>query len=211
MENGMTDKPLNLKQRMLGVMKDVEYIAKGDKTVNGQYRFVSHDAVVGKLHKYLVKHGILVVPDVESSEQDGDRTKVILRVHFSNVDDPGDTYVMRMLGYGIDKGDKGPGKAVSYAFKYALLKAFCLETGDDSDNDANVVHEPAKCLEFDSEIIGMNPVEHAKHIEKFVEEIAKTTGKHVEDVKREAVKRPETFIKAFRKKAEADMTKGKKE
>lgn len=31
--------------------------------------------------------------------------------------------------------DKGPGKAISYAVKYAYLKAFALETGDDPDHD----------------------------------------------------------------------------
>jgi hypothetical protein len=37
------------------------------------------------------------------------------------------------MGYGVDPQDKGPGKAISYGVKYALLKVLGLETGDDPD------------------------------------------------------------------------------
>jgi hypothetical protein len=39
------------------------------------------------------------------------------------------------FGYGIDDQDKGAGKAMSYAVKYALLKTLGLETGDDPDEN----------------------------------------------------------------------------
>ena len=42
------------------------------------------------------------------------------------------------FGFGIDDQDKGPGKAMSYAVKYALLKTLGLETGDDPDMDQDV-------------------------------------------------------------------------
>jgi hypothetical protein len=96
-------------------------------------------------------------------------------------------------------GDKGPGKAVSYAFKYALLKVFCLETGDDPDNDANARYEPEKCQEFDSVICTRIPDTKSKKLLKFLLSIQDTTGKHIEDVKREAIKRPDEFVKAFEK------------
>ena len=34
----------------------------------------------------------------------------------------------------MDNADKAPGKAISYAFKYALLKTFALETGEDEES-----------------------------------------------------------------------------
>lgn len=139
----MTEKSKNIYQRILGVMADVEYIQKGDKKVNNQYRFVSHDQVSGTLHPYLVKHGICVVPTCDFMKQDGNRTELKLKVRFVNADMPDDFIEMESYGYGIDTGDKGIGKAYSYAYKYALLKTFCLETGDDPDNDASSVHEPS--------------------------------------------------------------------
>lgn len=136
-----TEASRNIHQRMLAVMRDVAYVQKGDKTVNGQYRFVSHDAVTAKVRGALIEHGIVATTDVERHNQDGNRTEVDVRVDFINVDDPSDRVTIRAFGYGIDPQDKGPGKAVSYAVKYAYLKAFALETGDDPERDS-IDHEP---------------------------------------------------------------------
>jgi hypothetical protein len=57
-------------------------------------------------------------------------------VRFANIDDPQDFIDVESCGHGIDTQDKGPGKAQSYAVKYALLKALGLETGDDADHDS---------------------------------------------------------------------------
>jgi hypothetical protein len=134
----------NIFQRLNAVMAEVDYIQKDQKKVAGQYRFVSHDSVTAALHGPMTKHGIACVPNITGIKQDGNRTEIQLEVWFVNIDDPKDRFTVTYWGYGIDAGDKGIGKAVSYAFKYALLKTFCLETGDDPDQDQNVKHEPEK-------------------------------------------------------------------
>lgn len=131
---------LNIYQKIVAVMRDIDCIQKSDKKVNGQYTFVSHDQVTSALHPVLVKHGIVVVPTVETCVQVGNRTEVTLNVSFVNADVPVDRFSVVSIGYGIDQADKGPGKAVSYAYKYALLKTFCLETSDDPDKDARSKH-----------------------------------------------------------------------
>lgn len=135
-------KVLNIFQRINAVMKEVDYIQKGDKKVAGQYKFVSHDQVTAALHGPMTKHGIACIPTIESLTQDGNRTEVRLHVCFVNIDDPADRFIVTYYGYGIDTSDKGIGKAVSYAFKYAMLKTFCLETGDDPDQDQAAKYEP---------------------------------------------------------------------
>ena len=142
----MTEK-LNIYQRVLAVMAEVDYIQKGAKTVNGQYRFVGHDLVTAKLHPQFVKHGIACIPSVKQCKQDGNRTEVILTVKFVNVDNLCDFIESDFVGYGIDPQDKGPGKAISYAYKYAILKTFCLETGDDPDEDQKTEHKPQAIIE----------------------------------------------------------------
>lgn len=174
------------------MMSELHHVSKGDLKVNGQYTFVSHDAVAAKVHPLLVKYGVLVVPTIEDIEQDHNRTKVKLRMHFVNVDKPQDQFSVLYLGFGIDNGDKGPGKAVSYAYKYGLLKTLCLETGDDPDNQAEATYEPPKCLDFDSII---TPDTDKAKLKKFLAYSSQVLMKHVEDVKREAVKRPEDFLK----------------
>ena len=39
------------------------------------------------------------------------------------------------FGYGNDTQDKGPGKAMSYAYKYLLLKLFLLDISDEEDSE----------------------------------------------------------------------------
>lgn len=131
----------NIYQRMHAVMKDVGYVQKEEKMVNNQYRFVSHDAVTAKIRAALLTHGIVATTHVLAHTQDGNRTEVDVRVDFVNIDAPEDRVSVNAFGYGIDPQDKGPGKAISYAVKYAYLKAFALETGDDPERD-NINHTP---------------------------------------------------------------------
>lgn len=135
----MSDK--NIYQRLVAVMNAVSYVQKEDKKINNQYTFVSHDAVTAKIRPALLAEGIATVCSVKNHVQDGNRTEVTLGVRFVNIDKPEDFVEVESFGYGIDPQDKGPGKAVSYAFKYALLKTFCLETGDDPERDS-IEHQP---------------------------------------------------------------------
>lgn len=137
---------LNIYQRIAKVMKEVSYIQKDAKPKSGlQYSFVSHDAVTAKIRPQLVEHGIVTVPRVIKAEADGNRTTAFMEVDFVNIDNPEDKVTVPVFGYGIDNQDKGPGKAMSYAVKYAYLKVFALETGDDPEQDS-IEHEPAPTL-----------------------------------------------------------------
>jgi len=141
----------NLLQRIHAVMADVHYVQK-DTSVSmgkGSYKAVSHDAVTAKVRDAMVKHGVVCFIEhiqVEDDELEFEnkfgkrretRTKIKGAVKFCNIDDPMDVLTVEAIGYGLDSGDKSPGKAISYMFKYALLKTFMLETGEDSDKEAS--------------------------------------------------------------------------
>lgn len=122
----------NIYQRIAAVMAEVDYIQKEKK--NGmRYSIVSHDAVTAKVRPILLKHGVVYWPESLLREQVGNTTMVNLSVRFQNIDNPEDFLSVETCGYGVDDQDKGPGKAISYAVKYALLKCLGLETGDDPD------------------------------------------------------------------------------
>lgn len=124
----------NINQRIAAAMGAVTYVQKDRK--NGmKYSIVSHDVVTAKVRPALLEQGVIYRPVALKYTQVGNRTEVMLDVIFINIDDPTDTFTVPSLGFGVDNQDKGPGKAVSYAVKYALLKAMGLETGDDPDHD----------------------------------------------------------------------------
>lgn len=126
---------LNIHQRMLSVMGKINYVQKENKKVNNQYTFTSIDSVKRAVHTPLVEAGIVVVPRVLKSAKVDTLTMVEMQVDFVNADEPQDLISINTIGYGMDPQDKGPGKAMSYALKYALLQALMLETGDDPEKD----------------------------------------------------------------------------
>lgn len=135
----MVDK-LNIHQRLHAVMKKVDYIQK-EKKSGMNYSIVSHDAVTAKIRPELVDQGVIYYPCKIERRQDGNRTELDVTVRFVNVDVPSDFIDVSCVGYGIDSQDKGPGKATSYAVKYALLKALGMETGDDPEYDQVTEHK----------------------------------------------------------------------
>lgn len=126
-------------------MEEVSYVQKEDKKVNNQYKFVSHDAVTAAIRPALLKYGVIAVPNFFDISVDGNRTNCSMAMTFVNMDLPEDKIEIPCAGFGqgIDPQDKGAGKAMSYAYKYALLKIFALETGDDPEKD-NIDYSPPK-------------------------------------------------------------------
>lgn len=131
----VSEAPLTLLQRLHAVMQEVSYVQK-DKEITS-YKVVTHDKVTKAVRPALVKHGVFYYPHSIARQQNGKLTEIDMTVRFVSVDDAADHLDVPTCGYGLDTGDKGPGKAMSYAVKYALLKALGLETGEDADNDAS--------------------------------------------------------------------------
>lgn len=155
-----TPAPLNIYQRLNEVRKAVEYVRK-DKKVEGQgYMAVTHDAVTALVRPHLVAQGVIVVPSlveakvVDTGTVTAKSTPIIryegfYEIAFVNGDDPTDRVTLRLESHALDQGDKAPGKAISYAVKYAMLKLLSLETGEDEEQrfdskaEKKGVHRPA--------------------------------------------------------------------
>ena len=144
---------MNIHQRINEVRTDVGYIRK-DVTIDNSYMAVSHDAVTAAVRPFLIKHGITITVSLHSSnvvQETGMATRKgvpIIRyearfdVSFINMDDPQDFVPMVFEAHACDTSDKAPGKAISYASKYAMLKMFNFESGE--DEESRVEGEPPK-------------------------------------------------------------------
>lgn len=143
MDETKKEKAMNIFQRINAVRKEIAYIQK-DKAVStggGSYRAVTHDAVTGMLRASLIDHGIIVVPSqtmgVFNPKEPDFKQRLYeanYRVSFINMDDPQDYVCVDVNAHALDNGDKAPGKAMSYATKYAMLKLFSIETGEDEES-----------------------------------------------------------------------------
>lgn len=139
---------LNLFQRVNEVRKAIDYIQK-DKAVStgsGSYKAVTHDQVTAMVRDHMVKHGIVCFPVLVDSLMNPKEVNASMEVAkqaryeatydfvFVNCDNPEDRMTIRIQSHAMDNADKAPGKALSYAKKYAVLKLFEIETGEDDES-----------------------------------------------------------------------------
>ena len=125
----------NIFQRISAVMQDVQYLAKDDQIEFGKtkYRAISEEKVTTTIRKSLITHGIVIVPVKQKHSKDGVLTTVDVTYRIQNIEDASDYIDAVSSGTGVDTQDKGVGKAMTYAYKYLLLRTFAIPTGEDPD------------------------------------------------------------------------------
>lgn len=139
----MKEESPNLYHKINLVRKKIGYIQK-DRTVStgkGSYKAVTHDQVTALVRDHLIEYGIICIPNFISgsmTEPRGEsnqwRYSAIYEFMFINSDDPSDRFLISIEAHAMDNADKAPGKALSYAKKYAILKLFEIETGEDEES-----------------------------------------------------------------------------
>lgn len=153
----MAEKSMNLFQRMSAITTELNVVPKDLSVGYGKntYKAVGERGVLDAVKPLEAKYGVYSYPlkskiihtdtltstskDYQGNEKETTRFFVRLEVtyRFVNVDNPDDCLDIMSYGDGIDSGDKAPGKAMTYAGKYALLKAYKISTGDDPDAEAS--------------------------------------------------------------------------
>ena len=134
---------------MVAIMSDIGAIEKREKNTHQRFDFRGIDTVYNGLHDVMAKHGVFSVPEV-IEEKSEDRTSSngkpliyrVLHIQYTFYADDGSHVVAKVIGEGMDSGDKAANKAMAVAHKYALLQAFCVPTRETKDPDAES-HEVA--------------------------------------------------------------------
>lgn len=149
---------MSVYKKILAIMADIESIGKdcfvetGGYHPNGKpkgYYAVTHDHVAKKIHPLCVKHGLAILPTILEKEvtryqteknykgnitvKDVYEVRATVSTRFQDVENEESFWDCVMFAYGLDSQDKASGKAVSMAVKYAILKTFQLESGDQEE------------------------------------------------------------------------------
>ena len=75
-------------------------------------------------------------------------TTVDVTYRIVNTENPDEYVDVVSSGTGVDTQDKGVGKAMTYAYKYMLLRTFAIPTGEDPDKVSSAqLDEEAKAQE----------------------------------------------------------------
>ena len=160
----------NIFQKMLMIQSELGVIAK-NLDVQGKYKAVSERDVLDNVKKLEEKYGVYSYPhEREIIENVVTDKRIVMRVktiyRFVNIDNPEEFIDIVSYGDGIDTMDKAPGKAMTYADKYALMKAYKISTGDDPDQYASpdkVQAAPAKMATAEQETKLKTLMDEAKY------------------------------------------------
>ena len=145
----MMEQKMNIYQKIQAVSDEVKNVEKNLNVGTGQssYKAVADADVLLKVKAAEKKHGLISIPvnqelvksDVIRTAGQGGYEKIMyadivkMTVRIINVENPSETLEVESFGRGLDAGDKGFGKASTYARKYALLNAYKIATGQDPD------------------------------------------------------------------------------
>lgn len=154
---------MNLFEKMSAITMEISAVAKNLNVDMGRnsYKAVGEADILAAVKPIEAKHGVYSYPVsrrvIESAvittvKKDYETKQQFLRMEvtyrFVNMEKPVEYIEMTTYGDGVDPQDKAPGKAMTYADKYALMKAYKIITGDDPDQYGS---QPLKSKEVKTE------------------------------------------------------------
>lgn len=157
----MTDEPttepttLTVTEALARLSFELGPIAKADRMTGaaGNYSYRGIDALLRKLSPLMAAHGVTFVPNVVERivepitvGRDGKQWRLVtLLVRYTVTGPGGDSIEVTTCGEGSDAGDKAANKAMTSAYKQALVQCLAIADGhDDPDDFASEPAEPAR-------------------------------------------------------------------
>lgn len=148
---------MNIYEKMSAITNELGVVAKNlsvDMGKGKSYKAVQEKDILDAVKPLEEKYKVFSYPldskivdnDIltKESEYNGNITRtntLFMRLErtyrFVNMEKTEEYVDIKSYGDGLDTGDKAPGKAMTYADKYALMKAYKIATGDDPDKDAS--------------------------------------------------------------------------
>ena len=169
---------MSIIEALNAVMADVQAVGKNDRNKHANYNFRGIDAVVNAVGPALRKHGVVVVPNVDAVEYADVQTSTgkpanACRVRVTYTFHAGESHInSSVVAEAWDHGDKAAPKAMSVAFRTALLQALALPT-DEPDPDSHTYEraapEPVDLAPLEAAIINAQDAGVEKPPEKWQE------------------------------------------
>jgi hypothetical protein len=161
------------------VIADVGTVGKNTRNKEQGYVYRSADAICEELHQALGKHKVFCTCQIHSRDvtektaRSGSiLTCVSLKCTYIFWGEDGSSVSTDSWGESMDSGDKATNKAMTAAYKYALIQTFCLMGAGDADADSPEPVEADKAAKWVRP--ASNPKE-SKQVPQPVEPVAEMT------------------------------------
>ena len=152
LEEDHTARPPTVQEALARVMGDVRAVGKDEKNKHQGFKFRGIDAVLNAVGPALRSHCVIVTPHLDSLTRRQTTTAggstmncVDVVVTYTFTGPAGDVLTATVPGEAFDSGDKATPKAMSVAFRTALLQALALPTLDtdpDAESPQGTVGQP---------------------------------------------------------------------
>jgi hypothetical protein len=128
----MSDEQPSVVELMGRVMREVSSVSKSDINDHFKFSFRGIDTILKHVGPALRLHGVVVIPEVreQKSEVVGKQVRVTLTVAYTFHGPKGDSLTAVVPGEAMDAQDKASSKAMSVAFRTALIQALAIPTGE---------------------------------------------------------------------------------
>jgi len=137
----------NLYQKMFKVMEGIKFIIKDTeiKFGNTNYKATSEETITPIFREKFLENKLMVFPVEQESSKNNGISKIDVKYKIVDIES-GEYEILASSGEGSDTQDKGVGKAMTYAYKYMLLRTFMIPTGEDPDkiSSAEIDHNLKK-------------------------------------------------------------------
>jgi ERF superfamily len=178
----MSNSYKNVAAKVLKMIKSVGEIPRNGSNPQFNYRFVKETDVADKLREACMSVGLVIIPSAHSvqttvlvakdtTKKDSYRTSLMLKLTLVDPD-TGEAMEMDFPGEAIDSQDKATPKAITSAYKYALLK-LAMNGGGDGDD---LEHESNEQGGGDAKETKAKPVQQGATYRK-PDETGKAAGK----------------------------------
>ena len=146
----MEIKEMNIFEKLSNITNDISTVNKNLTVGEGKnkYKAVGEADILKavkelefkyRVYSYPVNREVLESSMYTTTNNYGEKNNIFSRIkttyRFVNIDKPEDYIETITFAEGIDSQDKGSGKAMTYADKYALMKSYKIITGDDPDQN----------------------------------------------------------------------------
>jgi hypothetical protein len=130
--------------KIKAVAMEVSYLQCDALNKDQKFKYVKASKVMAACRASMLMHNLIMTTTMLSHEagkytsaRGGNLFMATVKIEVTFHDlDSGESISFSYYGTGMDVSDKAVGKATTYAVKYALLKTFLIETGeDDPDNE----------------------------------------------------------------------------
>lgn len=134
----------SLATKLAAIGREIGAVDKSGKNTQQNYAYIEYGVVAGRIRELFDKYHVIIIPSVESVQQDeimnkygGKGYHYVLTMTFDivNGDDPDDREIASWTGEASDYGDKGINKAETAGTKYFLMRLFNVSEKGEEEAD----------------------------------------------------------------------------